>query len=157
MKAASLAQIKQELRSLDQETLVQLCLRLGRFKSDNKELLTYLLFEQVDERGYVALIKEDLDEQFGDLNTGHIYYFKKGLRKILRVLNKNIRYSGLKQTEVELRIYFCQKLRSCPVAFYKYSSLKNLYDREITKIKKALTKLHEDLQADYEEELKPLL
>ena len=59
MKAASLADIKRELKGRSPEEVLAICLRLGRFKKDNKELLTYLLFEAGDEAGYVQLLKED--------------------------------------------------------------------------------------------------
>ena len=45
MKAATLNEIKQELTNLPSTRVLDLCLRLGRFKKENKELLTYLLFE----------------------------------------------------------------------------------------------------------------
>ncbi len=49
MKPATLAQIKKELNMRSSDELLQLCLRLGRFKKENKELLTYLLFEAEDD------------------------------------------------------------------------------------------------------------
>ena len=49
MKAASLQEIKEELNQLDPIKVRDLCLRLGRFKKENKELLTYLLFESFNE------------------------------------------------------------------------------------------------------------
>ena len=108
MKAASVVQLKKELQYKDQDQLLELCLRLARFKLENKELLTYLLFEAEDEAGYIALIKSTLDHQFLDINTKHYYYIKKGIRKILKGLRKYIRYSGNKETEVELLLYFNQ-------------------------------------------------
>ena len=51
MKAATVAQLKKELQFKSQEETMQLCLRLARFKKENKELLTYLLFESDSEEG----------------------------------------------------------------------------------------------------------
>jgi hypothetical protein len=62
----------------------------------------------------------------------------------------------LKRTEVDLLIYFCRKLKNSGVHINKSVVLTNLYLRQIQKIKKALATLHEDLQYDYEEELKSL-
>ena len=42
MKTASLKQVKEELSFKSDLELVDLCLRLIRFKKDNKELLSYL-------------------------------------------------------------------------------------------------------------------
>ena len=58
MKAATIHEIKQELSTNKPADLVDLCLRLGKFKKENKELLTYLLFEAHDEQGYVTGLKK---------------------------------------------------------------------------------------------------
>lgn len=157
MKAASLADIKFELKQLGKEELLALCLRLGRFKKDNKELLTYLLFEAINENGYTELLKQDIDDMMEEINMSHLYYVKKGLQKIVRSLNKSLRYSGQKQTEVEVRLHLCQSIKSSGIAISKHNTINNLYHREIKRIEKALGSLHEDLQADYQFEVDQLL
>lgn len=132
---------------------MELCLRLGRFKKDNKELLTYLLFEMKDEDAYISSIKTFIDEAMMEINTATLYYAKKGLRKVLRNVTKMIRYSGNKQTEVEVLLHFCQALKESSIDIHRSVQIGNLYDRQIEKIKKAMSHLHEDLQADYELEL----
>ena len=62
MKIESIVTIKKELKHLSQEELLELCLRLGKFKKENKALLTYLLFESHDEDGYIESVKLTLDE-----------------------------------------------------------------------------------------------
>ncbi len=156
MKAASLALIKSALKERNEEELLAICLRLGRFKKENKELLTYLLFEAGDEAGYIQLLKEDIDDMMDEVNTGHLYYAKKGLQKITRALNRTLRYSGQKQTEVEVRLYFCEKIKETGIAISRHNTINNLYHREIKRIEKALAGLHEDLQADYRYELERL-
>ena len=133
-----------------------MCLRLGRFKKENKELLTYLLFEAGDEASYVQLLKEDIDDFMDEINMSHLYYVKKGLQKIVRSLNKSLRYSGQKQTEVEVRLYFCQCIVSSGIAISRHTTINNLFHREIKRIEKALAGLHEDLQADYRTEIDEL-
>jgi vacuolar-type H+-ATPase catalytic subunit A/Vma1 len=156
MKAATVTQLKRELQNRPPEELLQLCLRLAKFKKENKELLTYLLFEAQDEEGYIKVVQQEIDEQFEQINRKSFYFIKKSLRKILRMVKKYIRYSSKKETEVELLIYFCHKLQQMQPSFKRSSVLKNLYQRQIDLIKKAIEKLHEDLQADYEYELKDL-
>ena len=102
MKAATIAQLKKELQFKSQEDITQLCLRLARFKKENKELLTYLLFESDSEEGYIETVKEEVDQMFTEINTNSYFYIKKSVRKILRTIKKYIRYSGDKATEVEL-------------------------------------------------------
>ena len=149
MKPATLAELKKELKLRSPEELLQICLRLGRFKKDNKELLSYLLFDAQDESGYVEAIKYHIDDAMEEINTSHIYYAKKGLQKILRGLNKYIRYSGNKQTEVEVLIHFCEAIKESTIDINRSNVIANLYDRQVSKIRKALAKLHEDVQADY--------
>lgn len=154
MKAASLNEIKKELKSADLETLQELCMRLARYKLENKELLTYLLYEADNEQSYITAVKEDVDALFSELPArSNLYYVKKGLRKILRLLNKQIRYSGIKQTELELRIYFCLKIQEAEIPLREGTVLYNLYQQQLKKIYGIVVKLPDDLQLDYQREL----
>ncbi|MCK5536004.1 MAG: hypothetical protein KAI79_04210, partial [Bacteroidales bacterium] len=96
MKAASLKEIKLELYTRTPEELLEFCLRLSKFKKENKELLTYLLFEAYDEPSYIANVKLEIDEQFDLINKRSYYLIKKGVRKILANTKKYIRYSKQK-------------------------------------------------------------
>ncbi len=156
MKAATAKEIKQELQQRSSKELIDVCLRLSRFKKENKELLTYLLYESTNERDYIQSVKNEIDEQFENLNKISYYVIKKGVRKILRNTKKYIRYSPKKPTEVELLLYFCKRLRNMQPSISKNRTLQNLYNREIASIKKKVAALHEDLQADYEDELSDL-
>ena len=153
MKAASLNEIKRELIELDSKTLQDLCLRLAKYKKENKELLTYLLFEAHDESGYVSSIKAEIDTLFNTLPSGNVYYIKKGLRKILRIVNKQIKYSGNKQSEVELRLYFCAKVKEAGIPLRSSTVLYNLNEQQLKKINNVIAQLPEDLQYDYQHEI----
>ena len=156
MKAASIHELQKELNTLEAKQLLELCVRLAKYKKDNKELLSYLLFEAHDEKTYIQNIKEQMDQDFWGINRNTSYLTKKSLRKILRGVNKFIKYSGTKQTEIELRIYFCTKVKAARIPLDTSVVLSNLYNREIEKIKTVLSKLHEDLQYDYKQELESL-
>ena len=156
MKAATIVTIKKELQHLSKEDLLQLCLRLGRFKKENKELLTYLLFQAHDEESYIESIKETLDEFFKVMNTDSYFYMKKTIRKILRQIKTFSRYSISKTTEVELLIYFCQRLNELKPNIHRNRTLDNLYKRQIISIEKKITGFHEDLQYDYRLQLEEL-
>lgn len=156
MKSATVANIRKELKHKSNEELAELCLRLSRFKKENKELLTYLLFEADYEAGYIETIKTEIDEQFDQINTSSFFYIKKSVRKILRNTKKYIRYSLNKETEVELLLYFCQKLNAMTPSISRNTTLTNLYDRNIIAIKKKVKNLHEDLQYDYKLKLEDL-
>lgn len=149
MKAVSVITIKKELQHSSTDELVALCLRLSKFKKENKELLTYLLFESHDEMGYIASVKSELDILFDTINTDSYHYIKKSVRKILRTLKKYARYSSKKETEVELLLYFCQRLKDFEPSIQDNVTLTNIYQRQIMSIKKIVSTLHDDLQYDY--------
>jgi predicted CopG family antitoxin len=156
MKAATLNELQKELTTLPPKSVLEICARLIKYKKENKELLTYLLFEADDEEAYKKGIKEEVDAQFEDMNKSNLYLAKKTIRKVLRTINKYIRYSGSKQTEAELRIYYCIKLKESGIRIENSQVLKNLYDNQRKKIEAALSKIHEDLQLDYKRELEEL-
>ena len=149
MKIASVNEIKQELTHASQKELVALCLHLAKFKKENKELLTYLLFESHDQQGYINNVKKEIDEQFIEINRSSIYYAKKSLRKILRIINKYIKHTGSKEAEVEIRLHYCQSMKGSGIRFEKSNTLKNLYQGQIKKIKEAIETFHEDLAYEY--------
>ncbi len=149
MKAASIRELKEAMKSLTAGELMELCLRLAKFKKENKELLTYLLLELPDEAQYVESVKAELSAQFGQVNTSSYYYMKKSVRKILRATKKYIRYSGKKETEVELLLHFCFLLKALSPSVFRNTVLRNLYERQLGHIRKVLATLHEDLQYDY--------
>ena len=156
MKASTVNELKQELVNMTEPQLVELCLRLARFKKENKELLTYLLFEAHDETSYIQSVKKEMDEQFANINQSSLYLAKKSIRKILRIANKYIRYSGSKTVEAELLIYFCVALNESKIPYHKSTALANLYNAQLKKIGIAVESMHEDLQYDYLKELKKL-
>lgn len=157
MKAATLHELKQELTHLPPKEVLDLCLRLGRFKKENKELLTYLIFEAHDERAFIANVKADIDAEFAAIpKDNNLYLIKKSLRKILRTITKYIRFTGSKIVEVEMLLYYCKVLKQSGIPIHKTTALTNLYEGQLKKIKKALSSLHEDLQYDYSRELEEL-
>jgi hypothetical protein len=158
MKAATLHELKQEMVHLSVKQVVDLCLRLGRFKKENKELLTYLLFEADDERTFIQNVKADMDEAFADIpRDNNLYLVKKSLRKILRNTSKYIRFSGSKIVETELLLHYLELIKNSRIPIHKSTALENLYAAQVKKIKKALSGLEEDLQYDYNKVLEELL
>jgi hypothetical protein len=156
MKAVTVKELSRELQNLTPKELRDLCLILSRFKKENKELLTYLLFESSDEDLYVKNVKIEIDRMIEEVNKKSYYFIKKGLRRILQITKKHIRYSRNKKTEIELLIYYCTKLQNFTPSIKKNKALSSLYDRQIDTIIEKLNALHEDLRYDYEPELDAL-
>lgn len=134
-----------------------MCLRLARFKKENKELLTFLLFEAHDTEGYTEAVKADMDDAFRSMNTHNVYLAKKTLRKVLRLANKHIRYIGDKQSEVVLLLHFCKTLKNSGLAVHSHKAVSNLYQRQVKKIQATLATLHPDIQYDLQKEMAGLV
>ncbi len=136
--------------------MVDLVLRLTKYKLENKELLNYLLFEADDEEAYIKKVEEQVQEMFAEIPRNlNQYLVKKTVRKILRILNKHIKYSGKKETEATLRMFYCHCMKQYINMHYN-TALTNLYELQLKRIRQAIEKLHEDLQYDFEQELKEL-
>lgn len=155
MKAATITEIKKELKQLPEEQLHEIILRMAKYKLENKELLHYLLFESDYEEGYISMVKEEIEEGLSDLHA-NLYYAKKSIRKTLRITQKFIKYSKKKETEIALLIHFCSTLKETGISLNRSTTLSNLYNRQLIKLEKAISGLHEDLQFDYHEEIEGL-
>lgn len=153
MKAATVKEIKSALENLPAQELANLCLRLIKFKKENKELATYVLFDEGNEVEYVNSVKSGLDLLFEDVNKTNPYFAKKTLRKIVRVANKFIRYSSEDTTEVEILLFVAERMRNLKMDMKKSTALENIYLGLIKKINKSVQSLHEDLQYDYKRQL----
>ena len=149
MKTATVSELKKELQHLSQTELIETCLILSKFKKENKELLTYLLFEATNENQFIINVKEEISKEFNTINCTSYFYMKKSVRKILRITKKYIRYSKNKETEIDLLVFFCEELKKLKPSIKNNISLSKIYNKQILFIKKNLSKLHEDLQYDY--------
>jgi len=156
MKVSTLSSLKKELATLPAGDVVELCLKLAKFKKENKELLSYLLFDAGNENEFIRQVKQEMDQMFADINKSQLYYAKKSIRKILETTQKYIRYSGRKQTEVELLLYFAAKMKSSGIPYRSSNALHNMFQYQVRKIHAAISMLHEDLQHDYSNELAQL-
>src|SRR4051812_6379894 len=137
MKTASVKELKNELEYLDLKQLVTITLRLAKFKKENKELLTYLLFEAANEPEYIINVKQLLHVMFTEVNIKNLYFTRKNLRRIVRAANRYIRYSGEATTEIEVLLFVCSEINQLEINISKSAVLVNLYNGLIKKIKKA--------------------
>ncbi len=153
MKAASIHELKKELEGKNRTQLLSFCLRLAKAKKENKELLTFLLFEADDINTYTENVKREITGLFSEINTSNIYYIKKSVRKILRHLNKHIRFSSSKQAEAEMLIHFCNSIIGFSIPVRKSKPLQKMYEMQIKKIDACISTLHPDLQYDLKRQL----
>ncbi len=156
MKIASISELKQELVGLPKADILSLCLRLARYKKENKELLTFLIFESQDIESYIRTIDEYITQEFSAINYSNSYFAKKSLRKILRSVNKYTKYTGSKQAEATLLIRFCLLLKESGLHTKKNSQIQKMYVTQLAKIEKAIETLHEDLAYDFKKQASDL-
>jgi hypothetical protein len=156
MKPEKLTAIKKELNGLSVQQLTEMCLRLAKYKKDNKELLNYLLYHASDPLAYAGQVKTFLEEDFKTLPS-HYYHASKTLRKILRLMNRHAKYTASKQVELELLIWFCNSFLQYGDTGTSHKALQALFIRQLDKIKALLPKLHEDLRFDYTQEFENLI
>ncbi len=154
MNVSSLQEVKIELQNLSEKELSDLCIALAKYKKDNKEYLSYLLFQSQNKIGYVLQIKDEIGTLFKEIEgQKNVYFTKKSLRKILRVLNKYCKYIGDKATTTDLLLFYCRKMKESKLPIHHSLALENIYLSQIKKITTLTASLHEDLQADYIREL----
>ncbi len=154
MKAASLKDIKTALETMTQEELLKVCLRLTKFKKENKELLSYLIFEASDESEYAHNINEAVTDLFAQVNTKSIYIAKKNIRKIIRLAGRFIKYSEQASTETEVMIHVAKGMKALKMDWQKSAALVNIYQSVLKKINKSVAGMHEDMQYDYLKEIR---
>lgn len=156
MKPEKLSDLKKTLVKLSSIELTEICLRLAKYKKENKELLSYLLFDADDPLKYAEEVKNFLIIEFESMQK-HYYYSTKSLRKIIRLMNRYAKYTGSKQVEIELSIWFCTNFLNYIDLRTSHKPLQAILQRQFDKIVKLLDKLHEDLQFDYQKEFEELL
>lgn len=149
MKAAGQTEIKKTLEGLSPKDLRELILRMSRFKKENKELLTYLLFEMQQEEVFVEDLKQEMNEEFSSINDSNLYLVKKSLRKILRHINKHSRYSNLQTTAIALQIHFLEQIKERCWIGAGSAAIDKLVATQLHKTRQLIANLDEDLQADY--------
>ena len=152
MKAASLHELKKLLAQLEHDELLDACVRLAKFKVHNKELLTYLLMKSHDERGYANDLCDEIDRQLPADQLIH----KKTLRKTIRWIDKCVRFSGDKETELQVRIHLCRRIVDKKIRFGRCKVSANMYAGQLRKIDKTLEKMHPDIQFDFRHQMEGL-
>lgn len=157
MKAAAISDLKKELQLLSAKELTEICLKLAKYKKENKAFLSYLIYDARDTNMFVAEIREEISEQFIAVKEfSNLYYVKKGLRKILRQLSIYSKYFEDKSHTLELYIHFCKELKHSGIPFKRNQLLINLYEQQLKKINILLKALHEDLRGDYRRDLEEI-
>ncbi|MEO5910796.1 MAG: hypothetical protein ABIP95_07900 [Pelobium sp.] len=156
MNSPKLAELKKELNFIEGKELRELCLRLAKHKTENKELLHYLLFYSHQKDIYIHEIKTLISNDLDDLHPS-IYYVTKQLRKLLRVMNKHIKFISEKDKEADIVLHFCEEFIKHPIVSTHHKALILLLFRQLKRAHKIIIKLNEDLAFDYQRQFDELI
>lgn len=149
MKQFSLNDIKQELSHKNSKELIELVLKLAKYKKENKEFAAFLLFQSDDFDSYIEELKFQLSDQFNELLFDNNYKATKQVRKIIRIANKYIKFSGSEFVQVEILMHLHDLLKPIARKKQSYAPYTTILENLKVKIVKSISKLHEDLQYDY--------
>lgn len=148
VESYGLQDIKKELQHLSSLQIADLCLRLARYKKENKELLAYLLFQADNQESFIEQIKAESGFMFSQLPVNS-YNAAKSMRKILRMLGKYIKFMGSKEAEISLLLNFCSNYLQYTDRKVSYKPMRLILTRQLLKLRTLIGKLHEDMQADF--------
>lgn len=157
MSTASLSDLKTRLLDKNPKELAEICIKLARYKKENKELLDYILNYDGEENRFIQKAKDEVNTQLDIDKQNNTRNSVKIIRKALKLCLKSIKYSGIKETEIELLLFFCLEIKNRYEKYYLNPVLKNMFDRQITKISKVISGLHSDLQFDYQQEIEKII
>jgi hypothetical protein len=156
MKIASLAEIKKELQHLSQKELIEVITDLSKFSTDNKLFLYFKLYGREQPDLFAEMVQEELINDFRNGNQRNAHYAKKSAQAIRRKLNKYLKFTKDKPTQIDLISFFCEMLYEYGYLMYRHPVIENLYLLQVGKVERLIGQMHEDLQFDYRDKVREL-
>jgi len=156
IQSPKLADLKKELNFLQASELKELCLRLAKHKTENKELLNFLLFYADKKETYVEDVKTLIVDEFDNLHPS-IYLATKQIRKLLRLINKHIKFIAVKHLETEIVLAFCREFISHPIVTLNQKATIGILISQLKRLIRLIPKLEDDHQFDYQTQFDDLM
>ncbi|WP_154647981.1 hypothetical protein [Pedobacter arcticus] len=156
INSPKLAELKKELNHLQAAELKELCLRLAKHKTENKELLNFLLFYPDKKEAYMEEVKTLIINEFNNLHPS-IYLATKQIRKLLRLTNKHIKFIATKHLEAELALAFCKEFITHPIITINQKATIAILISQLKRLNRVIPKLEDDFQFDYQKEFDGLI
>ncbi len=147
-----LQQQKKEITKLDAKTLADICIKLAKYKTENKEFLNYLLFHSYDNQPYIDELKLEINNTFSALKFNDYAHFKL-IKVLLLRINKHLKFIGDKNQEAEIVAQFCNTFMANVSVRSYYNGLIQILFRQFVRLQKIVGKLDEDLQFDYKDDI----
>lgn len=156
IESPKLAELKKELNFLSAPELKEVCLRLAKYKTENKELMHFLLFYTDKKDEYVESVKTIIADEFDSLYPG-VYMATKQIRKLLRLCNKHIKFIATKHLEVEIVIAFCKEFIKHPIISANQRATFMVLVSQLKRLIRLIPKLEDDLKFDYQTQFDELM
>lgn len=156
MKIASLAEIKKELQHLSPKELIEVITDLSKFSTDNKLFLYFKLYGREQPDLFAEMVQEELINDFRNGNQRNAHYAKKSAQAVRRKLNKYLKFTKDKPTQIDLISFFCEMLYEYGYLMYRHPVIENLYLLQVGKVERLIGQMHEDLQFDYRDKVREL-
>jgi len=150
MKIASLAEIKKNLKELNEKELIEVISLMAKYSVDNKKFLFFHMYSRDNPNLYSEMVEEELEMEFQKANAYNYHTAKKSAQKIRRIMNKLLKYNKDKATQLEVIAFFCDKMVEYGYLKHRHPVIDNLFKIQVGKIEKLQSGLHEDLQYDYQ-------
>ncbi len=156
IESPKLAELKKELNFLQAPELKELCLRLAKHKTENKELLHFLLFYADKKDEYVEDVKTLIVNEFDNLHPS-VYLATKQIRKLLRLANKHIKFIATKHLEAEIVLAFCREFITHPIITINQKATIAILISQLKRLMRVIPKLEDDFQFDYQKQFDDLI
>lgn len=157
MRNAGIPELKKELAHLSQKELIELCVLQARRNKESRDYLSFLLFDAHNKQDFANDVKTLIDENFKEIKLqSNLYYVKKSLRKVLRIIVRYCNYMKDDALAAELHIYFCVSLKQSGINYEKSQLIVNIMEQQMKRIDSLISKLHDDLQSDFARDLEKL-
>jgi hypothetical protein len=156
IESPKLAELKKELNFLQAPELKELCLRLAKHKTENKELLHFLLFYANKKEDYVEDVKALIVNEFDHLHPS-VYSATKQIRKLLRLVNKHIKFIATKHLEAEIVLAFCKEFIEHPIITINQKATIGILISQLKRLIRVIPKLEDDFQFDYQSQFDDLI
>lgn len=143
-----LNELKKDVQGLPHPELVRLLMRMARLKTENKELLHYMLYYENDPLSYANELKQEVLLPFEEAFT-HSRVLSKRIRKSLKIIARFTRFSSNREGESDLLLSLVENYLETYRYEYRQLVLARMVVRCLKKVYDNFDRIHEDYRADY--------
>ncbi|MEZ5174419.1 MAG: hypothetical protein R2850_13175 [Bacteroidia bacterium] len=140
--------LKKDVQGLPHPELVRLLMRMSRLKTENKELLHFMLYYEHDPMSYANALKEEVLAPFDDAFV-HSRILSKKIRKSLKIIARFTRFSSNREGESDLLLSLVENYLETYRYEYRQLVLARMMVRCMKKVYDNFERIHEDFRADY--------